>query len=184
MVPGWGTRGSRARHGKSKVSMGRMSKGKRVRQASRGRNSAAGFTMVELVLVLVVSLILTAMAIPKFSSAVATYELNGAVESAESAIQGTRYQAIMHGYQYEVTFDATHNTFQVLSEVPPATTFSNVGNAVPLSGVPITVSAATTFLEKPNGSVSATVGAMSFSISYQGTTKTLTVSNYGSVSVQ
>lgn len=140
--------------------------------------------MVELVLVLVVSLILTAMAIPKFSSAVATYELNGAVESAESAIQGTRYQAIMHGYQYEVTFDATHNTFQVLSEVPPATTFSNVGNAVPLSGVPITVSAATTFLEKPNGSVSATVGAMSFSISYQSTTKTLTVSNYGSVSVQ
>jgi prepilin-type N-terminal cleavage/methylation domain-containing protein len=161
-----------------------MAKGKLVRQARGSRVKAAGFTMIELVLVLVVSLILTAMAIPTFSGAIASYELNGAVESAESAIQGTRYQAIMHGYQYEVTIDPTHNTFQVLSEIPPATSFSNVGSSVPLSGVPVTVSALTTLLEKPNGSVSATAGAMSFTISYKGTTKTLTVSNYGSVSVQ
>jgi type II secretory pathway pseudopilin PulG len=164
--------------------MGRIAKVKLGRQSRRGRVNAAGFTMVELLLVLVVGMIITAMALPTFTGAIATYELNGAVESAESAIQGTRYQAIMHGYQYEVTLDPTHNTFQVLSEIPPATSFSDVGSAVPLSGVPITVSAATTLLEKPNGSVSAAVGAMSFSISYKGTTKTLTVSNYGSVSVQ
>jgi type II secretory pathway pseudopilin PulG len=139
---------------------------------------------VELLLVVSLVTVLTAMAIPKFSSAMSSYKLNAAVESAEGAIQATRYQAIMHGYQYQVAFDATHNTYQVLSEVPPATTFSNVGSAIPLSGAPITVSAATTLLLKPNGSVSATAGAMNFSISYQGATKTLTVSNYGSISVQ
>jgi Tfp pilus assembly protein FimT len=132
----------------------------------------------------VIVLVLSAMTIPKFSSAISNYKLNGAVESAELAIQTSRYQAIMHGYPYQVTLDNTLNTYQVLSEVPPSTTFSNVGSSVPLSGAPITVSAATTFLFKPNGSVSAAVGAMTFSISYQGVTKTLTVSNYGSISVQ
>jgi len=164
--------------------MGMIDNGQPMARVRRGRTNAAGFTMVELVVVLAIGLILTAMAIPTFSGAIASYELNGAVESAGAAIQGTRYQAIMHGYQYEVTLDPTLNTFQVLSEIPPATSFSNVGSAVPLSGVPITVSAATTFLLKPNGSVSATVGAMNFSISYKGTTKTLTVSNYGSIAVQ
>jgi hypothetical protein len=90
----------------------------------------------------------------------------------------------MHGYLYRVAFDTAQNSFQVLSEPPPATSFTPTGSPVPLSDVPITLSSGTTFQFKPNGAVSATVGTMTFSISYHGSTKTLTVSNYGSISVQ
>jgi Tfp pilus assembly protein FimT len=125
-----------------------------------------------------------AMAIPATLSAMATMDLNAAVDSAEGAIQAARYQAIMHGYPYQVAFNNTTNTFQVLSEVPPATTFSNVDGAVPISGDPVTLSASPTYQFKANGSISAVAGTMSFSVSYKGTTKTLTVSNYGSIKVQ
>jgi prepilin-type N-terminal cleavage/methylation domain-containing protein len=145
---------------------------------------SAGFTMIELLLVVAISLILGAMAIPATRSAIATYELSAAVDSVTGAIQTTRYQAIMHGYSYQVAFDNTQNTYQVLSEVPPAASFSNVGSPVILSAEPVNLSAMTTLQFKPNGSVSATVGAMSFTITYNGTTKTITVSNYGSINVQ
>ncbi len=148
------------------------------------RCGATGFSMVELLIVIAIMIVLSAIAIPATTSAVANYQLTAAVNSAAGAIQSTRYQAIMHGYPYQVAFNTTNNTFQVLSEIPPATTFSNVGAAVPLSGSPITLSALTTLQLKPNGSVSAVVGAMNFTISYRGKTKMLTVSNYGSISVQ
>jgi len=144
----------------------------------------AGYSLIELLLVVAISMIMGAMAIPATRSAIASYDLSAAVDSATGAIQSTRYQAIMQGYPYQVAINATNNTFQVLNEVPPAASFTAVGNTVPLSGVPITVSASTTLQFKPNGSVSATVGAMSFTISYNGTTKTVTVSNYGSINVQ
>ena len=146
--------------------------------------SSAGYSMVELLVVVMVSLVMGAMAIPATRTAMASYQLTSAIDTATGAIQGARYQAIMHGYQYQVAFSATQNTFQVLSEVPPATTFSNVGNSVPISASPVTLSAATTLLFKPNGSISATVGAMNFTISYNNTTKTVTVSKYGSINVQ
>jgi Tfp pilus assembly protein FimT len=158
------------------------------RQSLRQRlcqgRSSAGYSAVELLLVVTISIIMCAMAIPTVQSAMASYELNAAVDSARGAIQATRYQAIMHGYPYQVAFNPTGNTIQILSEAPPATTFTNVGAAVPLSPEAVTLSAATTLQFKPNGSVSAPLGAMTFSISYKGTTKTLTVSNYGSISVQ
>jgi prepilin-type N-terminal cleavage/methylation domain-containing protein len=150
----------------------------------RQSNSLAGYSLVELLLVVAISLILAGVAIPATRSAIASYQLSAAVDSATGAIQGARYQAIMHGYQYQVALSAAQNTSQVLSEAPPAAAFTATGPAVQLSAVPITLSAATTFQFKPNGSVSAPVGAMNFTISYNGTTKTVTVSNYGSISVQ
>jgi len=146
--------------------------------------STAGFSLIELLLVVIISLILAAFAIPATRSAIANYQLSAAIDSATGAIQTTRYQAIMHGYQYQVAFNNTQNTYQVLSEAPPATTFTDVNNAVPLSAEPITVSGPTTLQFKPNGSVSAILGAMSFTITYNGVTRTVTVSNYGSIHVQ
>jgi len=135
-------------------------------------------------LVMAISMVMGAMVIPSIRSTMATYQLSAAVDSASGAIQTTRYQAIMHGYPYQVAISATNNTFQVLSQAPPATSFTNVGSAVPLAGIPIVVSASTTLQFKANGAVTAPVGGMSFTISYQGKTKTLTVSNYGSITVQ
>lgn len=153
--------------------------------------SAAGFTLVELLFVAAIGMIMAGMAIPAARSAIASYQLDAAADSAAGAIQGTRYQAIMHGYPYQVDFDATANTYQVYSEAGTATTFSTVGSAVPISAVQIAINAGSTnhvtLQFKPNGAVTVSSGQttpVSFTISYNGTTKTLTVSNYGSVSVQ
>jgi Tfp pilus assembly protein FimT len=158
--------------------------------------AAAGISLMELLLIVALVLTLTAMAIPTARSAIASYQLDAAVDSASGAIQGTRYQAIMHGYLYQVDINSTTNQYQVLSEVPPAVVFSAVGNAVPISTTQIAVGVGTAnpgltghliMQFKPNGSISVTSGQampVSFTIAYNGTTKTLTVSNYGSVSIQ
>jgi type II secretory pathway pseudopilin PulG len=159
------------------------------------QNRATGFTLVELLLVVAVGMILTAAAIPVTRSAIATYKLDAAADSASGAIQATRFQAIMHGYPYEVDFDSTANTIQISNEVPPATTYSAVGGTVPIStsavtvgvGTPNSNSAGHLILQlKPNGSIAVASGQGTpavLTISYNGTTKNLTVSNYGSISI-
>ena len=42
----------------------------------------------------------------------------------------------------------------------------------------------TTLQFSPNGSVTAVAGTLGYTVSYQGATKTVTVSNYGSIKVQ
>ena len=153
-------------------------------------------SIVELLIVVAIAMVMAALAIPTTRSAVANYQLNAAVDTASGAIQTTRYQAIMHGYPYQVDFDSTANTVQVSSEIPPAVIFSPVANALPISSSPVVMAVGTAnaasaghaILQfKPNGSISIASGQaapLSFTISYYGTTKTVTVSNYGSISVQ
>ena len=156
--------------------------------------SAAGFSVLELLLIMSVILILSGMAIPAGRSAMKTYQLDAAADSAYGAIQGARYQAIMHGYLYQIDINSNNNQIQVLSEVPPATTFSSVGSALPISGSQVTAGVGTAsaglaghlILQfKANGSVSVTSGQSMpacLTIAYNGTTKHLTVSNYGAIS--
>ena len=155
-----------------------------VAQRPRRLSSSFGFTLVELVLVVAVVMITAAFALPMTQSAIANYQLSGAVESATGIIQSTRYQAISNGYSYQVAFNASNNTYQVLSEVPPATSFSAVGSSVPLTGAPVVLNGSTTFQFKPDGLITAALGSMTFTISYNGTTRTVTVSRYGSVTAQ
>jgi len=162
----------------------------------QGKMATAGYSMLEALLAVAVGLILVALAIPGARSAIASYELDAAVDNAVGAIQGPRYQAIMHGYPYQVDFNSTTKTIQISSEIPPATTFSATGNALPISaeavtlgvGTPNSSSAGHLILQfKGNGSVSISSGQTMpaiLTITYNRVTKTLTVSNYGSVSVQ
>jgi type II secretory pathway pseudopilin PulG len=154
---------------------------KSVRQRRLG--SPCGFSLVETMIMLLILAVLVAMAIPKTQSAFHSYQLTSAVDAVTGIIQTTRYQAIMTGYPYQVMLN-TNLTYQILSEVPPAANFTAVGSAVPISAAPVVLSAPTTFQFKPNGSVSAPVGAMTFTLAYMGVTKTITVSNYGSINVQ
>jgi type IV fimbrial biogenesis protein FimT len=159
-------------------------------------SAAAGFTIMELLLIVALVLVLTAISIPTARSAIASYQLDAAVDSASGAIQSTRYQAIMHGYQYQVDLNSATNEYQVLSEAPPSAAFTAVGGVVPISTTGIVMGVGTAnagftghllMQFKPNGSVSVASGQampVSFTIAYNGTTKTLTVSNYGSISIQ
>jgi hypothetical protein len=96
----------------------------------------------------------------------------------------------MESYAFQVTIqgDSSGNnpTYQIANEPPGATTFTNVGTAVPLSSSPVNLTAATVIQFKPNGTVTVTQGgtaATSFQISYAGNSTTITVSNYGNLSV-
>lgn len=149
-----------------------------------------GFTMIELVVVLLIAMIVASIAIPVLGSAIRSYRLRSAAASATWAIQSTRFQALMESYPFQVTFqgDSSGNNpaYQIASEPPGNATFANVGSAVPLSGSAVNLSQATVIQFKPNGTVLLTQGgnpASSFQISYGGNSNTITVSNYGNLSI-
>jgi prepilin-type N-terminal cleavage/methylation domain-containing protein len=143
---------------------------------------ARGFSMVELLMVVLIGSVLTAISIPIVQTGLNAYRLHGAVAAATWAIQSTRYQALQEAYPYQVVFTASSASYQI-QNLPSGTTYANVGSSVPLSGSAITMSPNTTLQFKPDGAVTATVGSLSFTITYQGTTETITVTNYGNVSV-
>lgn len=165
------------------------------RKNIHGNGSTAGFSMVELLIVVAIGIVLAALAIPTTRSLVASYQLDAASQTISGAIQSTRYQAIMNGYPYQLDFNSTTNKMQVSNKVPPANSYSSVGSAAPISNSNMTLGIGTpnsssaghaTFQFNPNGAVSVTTGQampLSITIAYNGTTKHLAVSNYGSVSV-
>jgi|ERR1700733_159495 Tfp pilus assembly protein FimT len=145
--------------------------------------SSAGFTLLEICMVIAIIMILVGMAIPKFVQAISNYKLRAAADSVAWAMQSTRYQALQKGYTYELTVNSANNTYQVLSRPIGATGFSNVGGAVPLTSTPVTVSATTTLTFSPNGSITVVTGSQTITLTYSGLTETVTVTNYGSVTV-
>jgi prepilin-type N-terminal cleavage/methylation domain-containing protein len=142
-----------------------------------------GFSAVELLMVMAVGATLAAMAVPQVRAALNYYRLRGAVANATWAIQSARYQALAQGYSFRVAFDATTSQYQLSSQPAGAAGFSNVGTPVPLSGSPVTLNTNTTLQFRPNGAVTATTGGLSFTVAYSGLTKTVTVSNYGNITV-
>jgi hypothetical protein len=99
------------------------------------------------------------------------------------AIRATRYQTLMKGYRHRLAITPSSNTYQLSSMIPPATSYSNVGSAVPITSNAVTISAPTTLEFRPNGQVSAVTGALNLDMTYEGVTKTITVSTYGNVTV-
>jgi prepilin-type N-terminal cleavage/methylation domain-containing protein len=139
-----------------------------------------GYSLVEIIMVMLIGSILTAVAVPSVKSVINNYRLNSAVAMAKWSIQSTRFQALAKGYPYQVIFDATNVNYQI-QNLPSGTTYVNVGSAVPLAAWPMTMNQGSTITFQPNGFVNATNN--SFTITYQGVTATITVSNYGNVTV-
>lgn len=149
--------------------------------------SNTGFSLLEILVVVTIGTIMTIIAVPMSINITHGYQLSAAVSAATGAIQSTRYQAIMHGYPYQITFTPSTNSYQVLNEVPPASSFSNVLTAVPISGPDaVTISRSITLQFYANGTVTEipTTGNMTFSITNAyGGSNTLTVSSVGNVAV-
>lgn len=159
-----------------------------VPQASR---SEGGHTLVELLVVVAIMITVAAMAVPLLTASMRDYQLRSAVTSLTGALQATRYRAIAAGYQYQIVLNKAAGTYQVQNEVPPAATFSNVGNAVPLSGssVAAVLSADTTIQFHPSGKIVCTAGTVdasgntTFTLTLKGKTETISVSRYGNINV-
>jgi Tfp pilus assembly protein FimT len=139
--------------------------------------------MVQLVVTLAVVGVLASVGLPTTQNALRNYRLTAAVAAATGAITATRYQAIMHAYPYNITFNSSNATYQVASEPPGATSFTNVGTAVPLSGVgDVTINQTTTLQFNANGTVSATAGSLSFTMTnLNNKVYTITVTGVGDV---
>jgi prepilin-type N-terminal cleavage/methylation domain-containing protein len=160
-----------------------------VKTGDANRRRQRGFTMIELVVVILIALILMAAGIPAVSSAIGNYRLHSDVASATWAIQSTRYQALMEGYPFEVSFNSSTNAYQISSAPTPGapTTFSTVGNTVPMTGSAMVLNETVTYTFTPMGLVTASPAtALSTSpmvITAWGNTATIVVSNYGNITV-
>jgi len=150
--------------------------------------STTGFSLLELCIVLAIMMVLLSASVPTVMSTINNYKLTGATQSITWAIQSSRYQAIMKGYSFELTVAPSTKTYQILSKIPPAAAFSNVGNAVPITSAPVTITpSATTLQFSPNGTITVITGNSNpntIALTYLTKTQTITVTNYGSITVQ
>jgi Tfp pilus assembly protein FimT len=150
----------------------------------------AGFSVMEIVMVMIIGITVTASAVPIISNVLSYYRLRSAISTATWAVQSVRFQALEKGYPFQVAFSGgtggINPSYQISSEPIGATSFSNVGSSVPLSGAPVVLGSSITFQFKGNGVVSTSpvsTAPYTFTLSYSGTTETITVSNYGNVDV-
>ena len=116
-----------------------------------------GFTLVELLLVVLVGGILAAISIPVYQTAMANMQMNSMVSAISGVISQTRYAAIMNSQVYTLVLTTPANTYVV----------TNVGTgvantAVPLPSTSIAINGGTsatyTFTLCPNGTVSGAGG--------------------------
>lgn len=159
-------------------------------RAKTKRNGQPGFTLLELVVVVAIILVITAMALPFARNAIRAYRLNAAASAVSGVIQSTRYQAIMVGCPYTLSFTSGSMTYQLAAQTitgtPPAcsTSFSNVGSAIPwTTSAEIAIDQDVTLQFNPSGTVSATTGNMQFNLTLGTMTKAFTVSGVGNVSI-
>jgi len=121
------------------------------------RNDLRGFSIVELLIVMVVVGILAAMAIPRFQSAMTGMQLNSTVDAIAGVVSQTRYASIMNSQIYTLAITAPANTYVVTNV---STGVANT--AVPLPSTAILINNGTaatyTFTMCPNGTVSGAGG--------------------------
>jgi len=130
-------------------------------------------------------MVLTAASVPVVSNVMAGYRLRSAVTNITAAINTTRYKAIYSGYPFAVTFSKSAGTYQVSSKIPPATSFSDVGNPIPFKTADMSLDQDNTLTFSPSGMVSSSVGSpITVKLTYKSKTDTITVSAYGQTKVK
>ena len=77
------------------------------------RKTNYGFTLLEMILVLIIGSILTAIAIPAFHNWAPKYRVNGAARQVFSEMMAARAKAISEGNDYVITFNTGNNTYTI-----------------------------------------------------------------------
>jgi prepilin-type N-terminal cleavage/methylation domain-containing protein len=80
---------------------------------AKRRSRRAGFTLIEMVIVVAAGVILTAIAIPVITTAMVNMRINSAVSQFSGAIASARYQAIKDSQPYTLVLTAPANTYLV-----------------------------------------------------------------------
>lgn len=147
-----------------------------------------GFSIIEILMVLLVGTIIAAMAIPTYQTMRSEMGMNSMASAIAGAISQTRYAAIMKSQIYTLAIATPANTYVV----------TNVSTGVANSSVPLPsslillnggTSATYTFTLCPNGTVYGAGGACpgnnappAISETYQGRQTNVSVSGVGNVS--
>jgi prepilin-type N-terminal cleavage/methylation domain-containing protein len=160
------------------------------RIGARCSHASSGFTLVELLMVMAISIIICAFAVPNLQNSMTSYRLGAAASAISGAIQATRYQAITGGCTYQLTLTSGSQNYQVTAQTisgsPPAcsTTYSNIGSAVQWStSSSISLNSSITYTFSPNGTVSTNVSGNVIQLSVNNLWKTITVSGTGYVTL-
>lgn len=72
-----------------------------------------GFTLLEMILVLVIAATVAAVAVPNFQPALANMQLRAATRDVASALRHVRGQALSRGREAVFSLDVNHHTYQV-----------------------------------------------------------------------
>ena len=152
-------------------------------------HSARGMTVLELLIVVSIGIVMTAMAVPAVRSATRYFQLRAAVASVSGTIQTTRYQALKVGYPYRLVLDNAAGTMQVQNDPSDTGAWANVDTTVPISGSgnPVSLNAAVTLTFRPGGMVTSPSadanGNTAMTVTFQSKSGTITVSRYGNVNI-
>lgn len=141
---------------------------------------SAGFTVVELLIVIAVAGVLTAMAVPNFTTWVANYRLKSAAQAVHANLIGAKMLGAKEGREYRITTAATGITIQQgnLSSGSTAWTTIKTLNMADYPGV--SANAANAIVFAPRGTASNETITLT---NAQNATKTITVSIAGRVKI-
>jgi len=159
----------------------------RMPRSASARSVSSGFTLIEMVLVVLVGMVLTAIAIPIINGALASMNVKAMGSAISAAVSNTRYQAIQNSQIYTLVLTTPANTYVIKNM---ATNVS--GPAVPLPRPAVTINGGTsatfTFTFCPNGMTYGAGGTCPsgntppvLTATYQGRTMTINVSSVGNV---
>ena len=82
------------------------------------RLQSAGFTLIELMIVIAITAILTALAVPSFSVTLDNQRISGAAEAVLSDLRWARSEAIKRNTEVRVTFTSGSNWSYTIDTVP------------------------------------------------------------------
>ncbi len=157
------------------------------RTARGRRNGSAGLTLIELLIVMAIGIVLTALAMPVINSALTSMRLNSMANSITSAIGKARYRAIMNSQPYSLVLSTPVNSYVVTNLQTQV-----ADKAVPLPSTTIAVNggaaAIYTYTFCPNGTVYGAGGACpggnlppALALTYQNRQINMAVSSVGNV---
>ena len=144
-----------------------------------------GFSVPELLIVMLVAAVLTAVAMPMYNSAMNNMRMNGTASAISGAVSRTRYRAVMTSQAYTLVITAPANTYVVKNL---STAVSDSAIPLPNSGIAINGGTAGTytFTLNANGTVSGAGGGAipALALTYQGHETDITVSGVGNVTTK
>jgi prepilin-type N-terminal cleavage/methylation domain-containing protein len=75
-----------------------------------------GFSLIELITVLILITVLTAIAVPNLSAALPSYRLRSAARDLYSAMQQAKMRAVMERRNWGIKFDLANNAYRLCAE--------------------------------------------------------------------